>query len=177
MPVYIAFLRAINVGGHVVKMDVLRQEFSALGFADVNTYIQSGNVLFQSAATPAPELEQLIAARLEQTLGYAVATFVRTPEQLIDLAAQQPFGPLPAQAVDYVSFLPAAPPPEQSQALLDLRSDIDSFALYTDHVLWRTHKAIGPTALTNATLEKVLKLPASRRNMNTVNKIIAKYLR
>ena len=78
MTVYIAFLRAINVGGRTVKMDRLRGLFEHLGYADVETFIASGNVIFQSPAEDTRALEQQIEAHLAASLGYEVATFVRT---------------------------------------------------------------------------------------------------
>jgi uncharacterized protein (DUF1697 family) len=72
MPRYVAFLRAINVGGHIVKMDALRRHFASLGFDDVETFIASGNVIFQSRSTAAAALERRIEACLEERLGYEV---------------------------------------------------------------------------------------------------------
>ncbi len=79
---YIAFLRAINVGGRVVKMDQLKRLFEELPLSDVETYIASGNVIFTSAARTAAPLEAKIEAHLERRLGYAVPTFLRTPAEL-----------------------------------------------------------------------------------------------
>src|SRR3954469_1096146 len=76
---YIAFLRGINVGGHRVKMDRLRDLFTALGFSNVATFIASGNVIFEAPATDVTELEERIEAQLERSLGYEVEIFVRTP--------------------------------------------------------------------------------------------------
>ena len=77
-----AFLRAINVGGHTVTMDKLRRTFEELGLFDVETFIASGNVMFNSPGTSLSGLERKIAARLEESLGYEVVTFIRTaPEE------------------------------------------------------------------------------------------------
>jgi uncharacterized protein (DUF1697 family) len=81
MTTYVAFLRGINVGGHTVKMDALRELLSQLGLSDIRTFIQSGNVFFASSELP-EHLERRIAEHLEQALGYAVPTFVRTIPQL-----------------------------------------------------------------------------------------------
>ena len=66
MSKYIAFLRAINVGGHTVKMDVLRQLFESLGFANVETFIASGNVIFESKAGNVKALEKKIETCLQE---------------------------------------------------------------------------------------------------------------
>lgn len=90
---YIAFLRAINVGGHVVKMDALRAHFTRLGFGSVETVIASGNVIFKATGASPSDLEPMIAEEVERRLGYEVATFVRSPAELADIAGQRPFDP------------------------------------------------------------------------------------
>src|SRR5579864_8559918 len=79
---YVAFLRAINVGGHVVTMESLRKLFSALKFSNVETFIASGNVIFETKSAPDQRLEQKIEKHLEAALGYEVGTFVRSVEEI-----------------------------------------------------------------------------------------------
>ena len=79
---YVALLRAINVGGHVVKMEKLRALFDELAFKDVETVIASGNVLFSSGAPNAAALEEKIERHLKAALGYEVTTFIRTPREM-----------------------------------------------------------------------------------------------
>jgi Uncharacterized protein conserved in bacteria len=109
MPRHIAFLRAINVGGHVVKMDRLRQIFESIGLASVETFIASGNVIFESRAG-APTLERKIETALRETLGYEVRTFLRSAAELLEVSRYRPFpeAQLGAEGSSlYVSFLPA----------------------------------------------------------------------
>jgi hypothetical protein len=82
MPRHIAFLRAINVGGHTVKMDQLRTLFEELGLKDVETFIASGNVIFRSPAKSA-SLESKIERHLHRALGYEVDTFIRTDGEVL----------------------------------------------------------------------------------------------
>src|ERR1700730_6560978 len=91
MPKYVAFLRAINVGGHTVKMDHLRGLFEAIGFANVETFIASGNVIFDAKSRNTLALERKIEKHLQETLGYKVATFVRATTELAEVAAYKPF--------------------------------------------------------------------------------------
>ena len=133
MPRYIAFLRAINVGGHVVKMDHLRGLFETLGFANVETVIASGNVIFESAGSDARMLERQIEERLRQALGYDVATFVRSPSELAAIASYRPF----ADAVLdddgsslYVAFLPGTPNMAAQQKLMTFRTETDDFHVH-----------------------------------------------
>ncbi len=88
---YIAFLRGINVGGHNVKMEDLRGLFAELGFTNVRTYIQTGNVFFESDKALPRDLASRIETYLENRLGYKVPTFVRTVEQLQTTLNKAPF--------------------------------------------------------------------------------------
>lgn len=87
----IALLRAINIQGRYVKMDVLRQIFVVLGFANVKTFITSGNIIFESHAEDTAELERRIEKQLHTVLGYAVATFIRSPAELAAVGSFTPF--------------------------------------------------------------------------------------
>src|ERR1700694_4608695 len=91
MPKYVAFLRAINVGGHTVKMDHLRNLFEAMGFSNVETFIASGNVIFDSKSRSTKTLEIKIERSLETNLGYKVATFIRSISELVAVARYKPF--------------------------------------------------------------------------------------
>src|SRR4051812_37558810 len=104
----IALLRAINVGGHTVKMDQLRTLIMALGYTNVATYIASGNVIFETPPTRTSVLEAQIERHLRDALGYEVLTFIRTAEELAAIADYAPF-PATEQAIHgmYVSFLKA----------------------------------------------------------------------
>ena len=95
---YIAFLRAINVGGHTVKMDVLRQQFEMLGFLKVETFIASGNMIFESPQKNTRALEKTVEQQLRAALGYEVATFIRTATELSAIAHYQPFPPAQMEA-------------------------------------------------------------------------------
>ena len=112
MPKYVAFLRAINVGGHQVKMDHLRSLFEELGFTNVETFIASGNVIFDARSSKS--LETKIEKHLLKSLGYEVKTFVRSVPELAAIAKYQPFS---ADEIEvethtlYVAFL-AEPPPK-----------------------------------------------------------------
>ncbi|HYD85152.1 MAG TPA: DUF1697 domain-containing protein, partial [Opitutus sp.] len=82
MPHYVAFLAGINLGNRRLKMDALRAHFEALKFRNVATFIASGNVIFDSSARDAAKLETQIERHLAKTLGYEVATFLRTREEV-----------------------------------------------------------------------------------------------
>src|SRR4029077_5658519 len=88
MPCYAAFLRAVNVGGRIVKMEDLRRHLAAMGLANVETLIASGNVVFDAPAKSAEPLQARIEAGLKKSLGYEVKTFVRSSEEIAAVAGQ-----------------------------------------------------------------------------------------
>ena len=91
---YIALLRAINVGGtSVITMADLKAQFEALGHANVRTYIQTGNVLFEAPEESTSQLAERAEQQLRAGLGYAGRVFVLTPQQLADADANNPFAP------------------------------------------------------------------------------------
>ena len=133
MPRYIAFLRAINVGGHnAVKMDFLRQLFASLGFANVETFIASGNVVFETTAKNTQALEREIENRLREAIGYEVATFIRTDAELAAIANYKPFSEAElARAVALnIAFLAGKLNDKSRQKLMMLRTEIDDFHIH-----------------------------------------------
>ncbi|MFA6954682.1 MAG: DUF1697 domain-containing protein [Thermoanaerobaculia bacterium] len=171
---YIAFLRAINVGGHVVKMDRLREFFESLGFENVETYIASGNVVFDSGARNAAGLEAKIAKHLEAGLGYPVATFLRNTMELAAVAAFDPF-PGANGEVLYIGFLAKALTKEQERALMAFRTDVDDFRVHEREVYWSCAIRSSDSTFSLARFERALKIEASFRNVNTVRKMAEKY--
>jgi uncharacterized protein (DUF1697 family) len=171
---YIAFLRAINVGGHVVKMDYLRQQFESLGFTSVETFIASGNVIFESAAQEAYALEGTIASQLQATLGYEVATFIRSAAELSEIARYQPFPPADLQAATlYIAFLAEPLDQEAQQKLMAFRSPVDDFHTHGREVYWLCRVRSSESEFSLARLEKALRTQATFRNSTTVQKIAA----
>lgn len=176
MEKYVAFLRAINVGGHVVKMDHLRSLVAGIGVSNVETFIASGNVIFDSAARNASALEKKIESALHHALGYEVATFIRTTSAVADVARCQPFPDLDAPGNTlYVGFLSAAPLPAAQRALLALNSSVDEFHVAGREVFWLSHRKFSESDFSGAKLEKILGVKATLRNITTVRKLAAKY--
>jgi uncharacterized protein (DUF1697 family) len=174
---YIAFLRAINVGGHIVKMDKLRELFEALGFANVETFIASGNVLFDSPSKSAPALEKKIEKHLADALGYEVATFIRTPAELKAVADFAPFSDemLEGKATVYVAFLKEAIGKELEPKVMAFTSPNDAFHLNERELYWLCRVSSHESKFSAAALERAIKLPVTFRNMNTPQRIAAKF--
>jgi uncharacterized protein (DUF1697 family) len=174
----IALLRAINVGGHVVTMDALRAAFESLRFTGVETFIASGNVIFDAPPSAFADLEQTIERHLARELGYPVATFVRSPGDLAAVAAAKPFGvddPVVAGHALSVGFVKLPPSPAATAALFALTSDVDDFRIIGREIYWRCRIRVSDSKFSGARLEKVLAGPATFRNITTIRKLAARY--
>ena len=174
---FIAFLRAINVGGHTVKMAHLRQLFESLGFSSVETFIASGNVVFETTSKNTQALERKIEKKLGEALGYKVATFIRTDTELADIANYQPFRPsdLEAAVALNIAFLADTLDDKSKERLMALRTDIDDFHIHEREIYWLCRKKQSESTFSNAVLEKTLGRPSTLRGANTVQKMAAKY--
>lgn len=174
---FVAFLRAINVGGHTVKMDDLNQLFESLGFSRVETFIASGNVVFETTSKNIRALEKKIEKKLKEALGYEVATFIRTDVELAEIANYQPFRPsqLGAAAALNIAFLADTLDDESRHKLIALRTDIDDFHVHGREIYWLCRRKQSESTFSNAVLEKALGRQSTLRGANTVAKMAAKY--
>ena len=174
----LAFLRAINVGGHNVRMDRLRELFEALGLSNVETFIASGNVIFDSPATNSQVLEKEIEDHLRESLGYEVATFIRSASELRDIASYRPFE---ASELDregnslYIAFLSSLPGGEAREKLSAFRTEIDDFHVHGREVYWLCRTKMSESTFSGALLEKTVGMPATMRNATTIKRLAAKY--
>ena len=163
---YVAFLRAINVGGHIVKMDVLKKLFEKMGFANVQTFIASGNVIFDARSASEAKIEKV----LREALGYEVRTFLRTPAQLARIAEVSA-----ADGTLYVGFMAQDASEDAKRKVQALSTAIDDLHAEGTEVYWLCRTKFSETKLTGAAVEKALGQAATLRNINTVRKIAAKY--
>ena len=178
MPKYIAFLRAINVGGHTVKMDYLRSLFEGIGCANVETFIASGNVIFDSKSRNTTSLEQKIEKHLRTILGYEVRTFIRATSELAEVADYESFSKAELNAAGnslFVGFLADEPSNEAKKKVLSLSGPTDDFAVHGRELYWLIRTSFSESVISGALLEKTLGLPATFRNVNTVRRLAAKY--
>lgn len=171
---YVAFLRAVNVGGRVVKMDKLRRVFQSLGYTDVQTFIASGNVVFDSSVKSAPALERQIEAGLLEALGFPVMTFVRSLSEVVDAARHQPFEDAEGATL-YVAFARAAPSKDAARRLHALANDYNEYRVRGREVFWLMRTSYIEASKTAADIEKTLGMPATVRNSTTVRRMAAKF--
>jgi uncharacterized protein (DUF1697 family) len=174
MPTFVALLRGVNVGRNVLKMERLRALCGELGLANVRTYVQSGNVVFEaggSSAHWARALEQKLAG--ESRL--AVSVIVRSAADLSKVLGKNPF--LRETGIDvarlHVTFLERAPAKPAMKALEILSSSPDQFHHAGTEIYLHCPSGYGKTKLSNAAFERLLGLKATTRNWNTVTKLCA----
>ena len=170
---YVALLRAINVGGRVVKMDRLRSIVEGMGFERVATFIASGNVLFDADETDSAALEERLEDELRASLGYEVATFIRTPEELASVAKHKPFADMGAAASTlYVMFLRAAPSAEAKKKLLAMKTPINDLHVRGRELYWLRRSREDDPRFSGAKLEKAAGVPGTMRNITTVRRLV-----
>ena len=173
-----AFLRAINVGGRNVAMAELRRVFEDLGLKEVETFIASGNVVFNSDGTDLRALELLLEDRLRWSLGYEVSTFIRTEEELAAIAKYEPFRKShlkDAEALN-VGFLVEPPGPATKKLIMAFKSQIDDFHVCGREVYWLAQTKQSDSKFNNVRFEKMLNARATWRGINTVRRLAAKYI-
>ncbi len=176
MPRHIAFLRAINVGGHVVKMDKLRSLFTGLGLKDVETFIASGNVVFAPGRGSVTALERRIEQHLGKALGYEVGTFIRSDAEVAAVAGYEAF---PAKLIArakrfYVGFVGQPLSAAQKKTVLALKSDLEDFHVDGREVYWLSRVGQSESKFNNAVFERAV-MRATWRGMNTVRRLVDKY--
>ena len=167
---FVALLRGINVGGkNKLPMRDLAATFEAAGCTDVETYIQSGNVVYTTTSDGAAQIPQTIARRIGEQFGLKVPVIVRSSAELDEVVAQNPFL---AEGADtdalHVAFL-ADPPRAAAVAALDpQRSPPDHFAVLGKEIYLWLPNGMARTKLTNAYFDRALSTVSTMRNWRTV---------
>jgi uncharacterized protein (DUF1697 family) len=173
VPTWVGLLRGINVGGkNLLPMTDLTRLFEAAGCAGVQTYIQSGNVLFTASRARAEKLPGLIASGIADRFGYRVPVLLRTAAELGETIRQNPF--LEAGAPEnrlHVLFLANQPDAGRVAALDPLRSPPDAYAVRGREIYLQCPNGVGRTKLTNAYFDSGLATISTGRNWRTVLKL------
>jgi uncharacterized protein (DUF1697 family) len=173
MTTYVALLRSVNVAGHGrLSMVDLQQSFVTLGFRDVSTYIQTGNVLFRSPTRKADALVAGIEEQLKADFGSTPAVLLRTAAELARVVATSPY---PAQGADssrhHVTFLAEAPDTQRLADFEPPKSGRDELTVIGQEVYVHTPDGYGNSKLGGAMLERRLGVVSTTRNWNTVTKL------
>jgi uncharacterized protein (DUF1697 family) len=175
MSTYIAFLRALNVGGRNASMADLRQCMSEAGFEDVETYIQSGNLRVSSPVRGEAKVAEAIEGALAQRCGFEVPAILRTPAQLTSTVEASPQSLLGADARHYVAFLRMVPSGPAREALDAWKVDGERLQIVgRDLHIWLT-KPSHQAKATNARLEKLAGTLATTRSWTVVSALASRW--
>jgi uncharacterized protein (DUF1697 family) len=173
---YLALLRGINVGGkNIIKMTDLKACFESLGFSDVVTYIQSGNVLFKSAEKDKAKLTTKIEKELSARFDYSARLVTVTHEELRKTVDSAPrgFGGEPDKFRYDVIFLKEPLTPKEAMKSVSTKEGVDA-AYAGEHVLYFSRLT---SKATQSRLTKIISLPVYQsmtiRNWNTTTKLLA----
>jgi uncharacterized protein (DUF1697 family) len=172
LTVYVAMLRGINVSGQkIVKMEKLRDTFQALGFRRVKTYVQSGNVIFESSTTSPQILSKKIREKILNDFGFPALLVLRTSGEMIQIISNNPF--LKEAGIDqsklHVTFLSEVPTKTALSKIASMEAGSDQFRDHGREIYLYCPGGYGRTKLSNSAFEKHLFVAATTRNWRTVN--------
>lgn len=172
MPAYIAMLRGINVSGQkVIKMDHLRELCTGLGFRNVETYVQSGNIVFQTQTENPAAVSKRIGETIHHSFGFDTPVIIRDSEQMRNVIANNPF--LREKDIDlsklHVTFLSETTQKDSLKNLEALSPGPDRFYAAPHEIYLYCPGGYGRTKLSNNAVEKALSVRATTRNWKTAN--------
>lgn len=173
---FVAFLRGINVGGRIVKKEVLKETLDTLGLRNATTYRQSGNIIFDADTTDSEKLRLAIQEKLKLKLGFETAVFIRSIPQLQKIFSHRT---IKGQNEDSSSLLVTMLLVAQKQVPLSFPTIIPNstaqiMKMEGNEIYSITHGG-GEGALPNSYIESKLKTKATTRNMNVIGDILEKY--
>lgn len=176
MMTYIAFLRGINVGGkNKLPMSELRHALESADFKNVRTYIQSGNVVFESGLPSTDVIATSIGKIIEDTFGFIVHVLVKTKKQVEFMLSQSPYtreDQISANKTYFVLLFDS--PSQQLRAILNAMTfPNEKFQVGESCVHLLCLRGYGQAKLTNNLIESKLKVIATTRNYRTIHKVLA----
>ena len=174
MPIYISMLRGINVGGNKrIKMEKLRDSFEALGFEQVKTYIQSGNVVFKAGKTSSAALSERIENRILGDFSFSVSVISRTADEIANIIKNNPFVNQPGIDPEklHVAFLSEAPAPPALNKLAQLTLKPDQSRCLGRELYLYFPNGVSGSSLWKHPLDGVLSVVTTTRNWKTVNSL------
>jgi uncharacterized protein (DUF1697 family) len=174
---YVAFLRGINVGGkNLIRMDALRGICESVGCKNVRTFIQSGNVIFESANADATALTRKIEKALLRAVGFEVRVALRTLADLEGILTPDPFKKVKRgdDVVVFIAFLTSEPVHTPKLPLHSATENVEVLAIKNGAAFIVCHrKKNGMFSFPNNFLEKQFGVFATTRNVTTVGKVFA----
>ena len=172
MAIYVSMLRGINVGGHKrIKMDRLRQSLETLGFEQVKTFIQSGNVVFTTGKRSALALSRQIENKILEDFGFSVCVITKTADEMRQSLEKNPF--LREGGIDperlHVVFLSEAPASEALKKLAELTILPDRSQCVGTEIYLYLPNGVAQSFWMKTPLDRVLSVVTTTRNWKTVN--------
>ncbi len=170
---YVALLRGINVSGkNMIKMQTLRATFATLGFENVKSYINSGNLVFETRKTDDGKLAKIIHDTIQKEFGFDISVMVRPISEIQEIVEWNPFaGQFESHKDVHVFFLNEKLTDEQEAFLLEQGNENERFAILGRHVACFLKIHITDSAVGKGFIDKKLKIAATGRNWRTVNRI------
>ncbi len=175
MSTFIALLRAVNViGKNMIRMPELARVFEKAGFRNVRTYIQSGNILFETGKESCESLSLKIREMIANSFGLTIGVLVITPQELADIALHNPFAERPEidLARVHVTFLDMDAEPGKAEKMLSYHYPPDEVIIGKKAVYVHCPDGYGLTKFNNNFIEKKLSVNATSRNWNTCLKLL-----
>jgi len=173
MKTYIALLRGINVGGHrKVPMAELRDLLTMIGFSNVKTYIQSGNVIFQTKEIALMQLENGIRKSIETHFGFDVSVMVRTRKQLQKIFDNCPFSE-DKKINSYFAILSHSPDKDLVQEAYEKTYENEEYEITNDCLYFYSNRGYGNSKFSLNYFEKKLNINATARNYKTMLKLLS----
>lgn len=175
MLTYISILRGINVSGQkLIKMDDLRKLYETLGFQNVTTYVQSGNVVFCGDEASLTDLEDKIKQQIQEDFGFEVPVMVLTIDKLKQIIESNPFltDADKEQTHFHVTFLASKPIPYNNDVIENKKTGGEAIAFSDNAIYLYCPDGYGRTKLTNTFIESKLKVVATTRNWKTTNELL-----
>ena len=174
MTKYVAFLRGINVGGkNKIKMETLGEVISALGFQNVKTYINSGNVIFETAEADDRKIAEKIERAIENEFGLKIKTMTRTISEIKEIVENNPFsGQFESDKDLHVFFLDEEIPTEKRELLLSNNNENEQYFVRNREIFCLLRVSVLDSLMGKDYIGKKLKISATARNWRTINKIL-----
>jgi uncharacterized protein (DUF1697 family) len=173
---FVVFLRGINVGGHIVRKRQLQEVFESLGFKNISTYRQSGNVIFETDETEIEDMRKRIESKLSAVLGYDIAVFLRTITEIKKFIDSQPFKDQDIEGASHlVTFLSTVPQEFLIQLPITIPKSKAKIISANGREIFSVTHGGGEGGLPNQFLESKLKMKATTRNMNVVMELVKIY--
>jgi uncharacterized protein (DUF1697 family) len=170
---YVALLRGINIGGAtMIKMEELRKTFEALGFDNVVSYINSGNIAFDSRKVSEAKLVDKIEKAIEKDFGRPVSVMVREQKEIDVILKNNPFeGEYESHKEMHVLFLKAPVPNDRSTQIMEAAFEGERYSINGREIYCHLPSGVADSLLTKGFIDKKLKLVFTGRNWRTVQKL------